>query len=107
MLDSSDLPPPKMAKRGGPLSRAAQLRRGRGGKPIQSRTSSSSSLKAGRSPLLDSTESTANMQPMMDALRIPLIHLLALGPASEHSLVIKTKAPDDLLNRVLQRVAKK
>ena len=110
MLDSSDLPPPKMAKRGGPLSRAAQLRRGRGGKPIQSRTSSSSStpaLKAGRSPLLDSTESTANMQPMMDALRIPLIHLLALGPASEHSLIIKTKAPDDLLNRVLQRVAKK
>ncbi|KAF8474276.1 hypothetical protein BDZ91DRAFT_354171 [Kalaharituber pfeilii] len=56
-----------------------------------------------KSPLQTSPE----IEAKLDALRPPLIHLLALGSDSERNLAMKTRAPVDLCLKILQRIGNK
>lgn len=47
---------------------------------------------------------TTELQASLDALRPPLIHLLALGSDSEGNIAMKTHAPVDLCLRILQKI---
>lgn len=48
---------------------------------------------------------SAEIQANLDALRQPLIHLLALGSDSESNIAMKTHAPIDLCLRILQKIS--
>ena len=49
-------------------------------------------------------QTSAETEAKMNALRAPLIHLLALGSDSERNIALKTHAPVDLCLRILQRI---
>jgi len=49
-------------------------------------------------------QTSAETEAKMNALRAPLIHLLALGSDSERNIAMKTHAPVDLCLRILQRI---
>ncbi|KAA8894165.1 hypothetical protein FN846DRAFT_441999 [Sphaerosporella brunnea] len=111
LVDFGELPQPRNARRNGPLRKAPYLKK-QGKKTLSAPTSgpTTPSMRSGRSPLTStpaSTSTSAEMRAELDALRIPLIHLLALGPASEHSLASKTRAPEELVLRLLHKVANK
>jgi RNA polymerase II elongation factor ELL len=105
-----ELPPPKNARRNGQLRKAPYLKKGnRNALSTTSSGVSTPTAKAARSPLgsTPTSSTSAETQAKLDALRIPLIHLLALGPTSESSLASKTRATGDMCLKVLQRVANK
>lgn len=64
-------------------------------------------------PLLNGTRSPmpGTFEPIpqadLDAIRIPALHILAVGPASEHSLATKTRAPDEYITRTLAKIGRK
>jgi RNA polymerase II elongation factor ELL len=111
LVDYGELPQPRNARRNGPLRKAPYLKK----QSKKSLSTSSSgpttpSMRSGRSPLNStptSASTSAETRAELDALRIPLIHLLALGAASEHSLASKTRAPEELVLRLLHKVANK
>jgi len=49
-------------------------------------------------------QTSAETEAKMNALRAPIIHLLALGSDSERNIAMKTHAPVDLCLRILQRI---
>ncbi|TGZ83571.1 hypothetical protein EX30DRAFT_85741 [Ascodesmis nigricans] len=100
VMDSSQLPPAVSGRRAMYAQKKGQRSTGQS-KPT------TPSLKSTRSPLPDVEQGPTVPQATLDALRIPLLHLLALGPASEHSLSIKTRAPEDAITKVLNRIARR
>jgi len=111
IVDYGELPQPRNARWGGPLKKASYLKRqNKNTLSAPSSGPSTPSMRSGRSPLNPTSASTSTSpeaRAELDALRIPLIHLLVLGPASEHSLASKTRAPEDLVLKVLHKVANK
>ncbi|KAI5807687.1 hypothetical protein DFH27DRAFT_523293 [Peziza echinospora] len=79
--------------------------RGLGGKPIPL---ASRQPAAPKPPKALSKAAAAKLdrenQLKIEALRAPLMHLLALGSDSERNLAMKTHAPVDLCLRILQRI---
>lgn len=57
-------------------------------------------LRGQRSP----ADNSANVVAKLDALRIPLIHLLAMGPDSEQNLASKTRVSQEICLRILREV---
>ncbi|RPB08206.1 hypothetical protein P167DRAFT_555494 [Morchella conica CCBAS932] len=51
-----------------------------------------------------SPENSAHINAKLEALRIPLIHLLAIGPDSEQNLASKTRVSNEICVRILQKV---
>lgn len=49
-------------------------------------------------------QTSAETEAKMNALRAPIIHLLALGSDSERNIAMKTHAPVDLCLRILQKI---
>lgn len=49
-------------------------------------------------------QTSAENEAKTDALRAPLIHLLALGSDTERNIALKTHAPVDLCLKILQRI---
>lgn len=58
-------------------------------------------LRGQRSP----ADNSANVVAKLDALRIPLIHLLAMSPDSEQNLASKTRVSEEICLRILREVA--
>ncbi|KAI5850624.1 hypothetical protein BZA05DRAFT_58851 [Tricharina praecox] len=111
IVDYGELPQARNARWGGALKKASYLKR-QNKKSLSAPSSGppTPSMRSGRSPLNPtsaSTSTSAEARAELDALRIPLTHLLVLGPASEHSLASKTRAPEDLVLKVLHKVANK
>lgn len=111
IVDIGELPQPRNARRNGPLRKAPYLKK-QNKKSLSTPSSGPTTpmMRSARSPLIPSsapTSTSAEARAELDALRIPLIHLLALSAASEHSLTNKTKAPEDLVLKVLPKIAKK
>ncbi|KAI5843947.1 hypothetical protein DFP73DRAFT_594972 [Morchella snyderi] len=51
-----------------------------------------------------SPENSAHINAKLEALRVPLIHLLAMGPDSEQNLASKTRVSNEICVRILQKV---
>ncbi|KAL7271929.1 hypothetical protein RUND412_005281 [Rhizina undulata] len=108
VVDSSQLPPAKSAKFAGWAKKAPPVGRR---KNIQSRSlPATPATRPSRSPATATSEYTpvsaasqSHNKAKMDALRIPLIHLLATGSDSEQGLASKTRSSKDLCLRILQR----
>lgn len=108
VVDSSELPPARPARRSAPLKNTLPARRGVSSRKFEPSRSVSSTPSGppSRSPAgVETSTTSSNLNAKLDGLRIPLIHLLALGSASEHSLATKTKATEEMCLRILQRIA--
>lgn len=104
IVEIDELPLPRGAHKNATLRKAyLKNRAARMSAPNSGPTTPS--MRSARSPLNPSSAATsAETKAELEALRIPLVHLLALGPVSEHSLASKTKAPEDMVLKVLNKV---
>ncbi|KAI5809471.1 hypothetical protein BZA77DRAFT_173353 [Pyronema omphalodes] len=98
------LPPPRNARQFGSLKKASYLKKNR--KTVGATGSGPTTPgQIGRSPA-SMAQSTVESRELQKALRIPMVHLLALGPLTAKSLAIKTRAPIELVEKVLPKIAK-
>jgi len=90
------------------LSQNASLRRDFNHLVPQSSTPSSPFLSANYSPRLGPTSAGVSPkdQVRMDAIRIPLIHLLAIRPLTSRGVAEKLRAPRDEVEKILEKVAR-
>ena len=108
-----ELPSPRGARRKGPLRKAPYLKKNHNRKTLSAPSSGPTTpmVRSGRSPLSQQptapTSTSAELRAELKALQIPAMHLLALGNASEHSLATKTRAPEDLVLKVLAKIARR
>jgi len=110
VVDSASMPPAVSGRRAAYVKKAAATGRGKNArKPVTQPKSHPSTphMRAGKSPALSETDAAAHsamINAKLEALRVPLIHLLAMGADSEQNLASRTRVSEDVCLRILQKV---
>ncbi|CAZ80035.1 unnamed protein product [Tuber melanosporum] len=110
VVDSASMPPAVSGRRAAYMKKPAATGRGKNArKPVTQPRSHPSTphTRAGKSPALSEADAAAHsamINAKLEALRVPLIHLLAMGPDSEQNLASRTRVSEDVCLRILQKV---
>ena len=110
VVDSASMPPAVSGRRAAYVKKAVATGRGKNArKPVTQPKSHPSTphMRAGKSPALSETDAAAHsamINAKLEALRVPLIHLLAMGADSEQNLASRTRVSEDVCLRILQKV---
>ncbi|RPA97527.1 hypothetical protein L873DRAFT_1828954 [Choiromyces venosus 120613-1] len=101
VVDSASMPPAVSGRRAAYMKKPAATGRGKNArKPVTQPRSHPSTphMRAGKSPALSEADAAAHsamINAKLEALRVPLIHLLAMGPDSEQNLASRTRVSED------------
>ncbi|PWW75613.1 hypothetical protein C7212DRAFT_358520 [Tuber magnatum] len=110
VVDSASMPPAVSGRRAASVKKPAATGRGKNArKPVTQPRSHPSTphMRAGKLPALSEADVAAHsamINAKLQALRVPLIHLLAMGPDSEQGLASRTRVSEDVCLRILQKV---